>query len=111
MSRVEIKDKIVALLKTLPKDRIQHYTSFRESQLDRFTTGTTVTDIPEKDLKLQYIALRDLANDKYKNYYKLDDKLLRPKGNPEYYERLMSEIKGEKKETFWTAIRTVVFGK
>lgn len=110
MSRVEIKDKILGLLRTLPKDKIQHYASFKDTQIERFS-GAQINEISEKDLKLQYMALRDLVNDKYRNYYKLDEKLLVPKGNPQYYERIMSELKGEKKESFWTAVRTVVFGK
>lgn len=110
MSKVEVKTKILELLKTLPKDQIKHYASFRDVQIERFSSPEA-NEISEKDLKLQYMALRDLVNDKYKNYYKLDDKLLRPKGNPEYYNRLLSELRGEKKESFWTAIRTVVFGK
>ncbi|ODV66867.1 hypothetical protein HYPBUDRAFT_110261 [Hyphopichia burtonii NRRL Y-1933] len=110
-AHAEISQKIVGLLKTLPKDRIKHYASFKEIQLERFQNKALVNQISEKDLHLQYLSLRDLVNDKYRNYYKLDDKLLRPKGNPQYYERLLSEIKGEKKETFMSAIRTVVFGK
>ena len=106
----EITEKILSLLRTLPKDRIKHYASFKETQIERFSSEL-VKDISEKDLKLQYISLRDLVNDKYKNYYKLDDKLLKPKGNPDYYNRILSEIKGEKKETFMTAMRTVIFGK
>lgn len=110
MSKVEIQNKILSLLKTLPKDRIPHYTSFKDVQIQRFSSEA-IKDISEKDLKLQYIALRDMVNDKYKNYYNLDDKLLRPKSNPQYYDRLLNEIKGENKETFFSAIRTVVFGK
>lgn len=107
----DISKKIVDLLRTLPKDRIKHYASFKDVQLERFENPEVIESIPEKDLKLQYISLRDLVNDKYKNYYKLDDKLLKPKGNPQYYDRLLSELKGEKKENFFSAIRTVVFGK
>lgn len=107
----ELAQKIVALLKVLPKDRIAHYASFKDVQLARFQDKETVAQISEKDLKNQYISLRDLVNDKYRNYYKLDDKLLKPKGNPQYYERLLDELKGEKKETFLSAVRTVVFGK
>ncbi|KAI5966423.1 uncharacterized protein KGF55_000732 [Candida pseudojiufengensis] len=110
-AKSQITGKIVQLLKTLPKDRIKHYASFKDSQLKRFENKQILQDISENDLKLQYIALKELVNDKYKNYYKLDDKLLKPKGNPEYYTRLLSEIKGEKKETMFSAIRTVVFGK
>lgn len=110
MSKAELRDKIVTLLKTLPKSRITHYKSFRDTQLKRFSSDK-INDISEKDLKLQYIALRDMVNDKYRNYYKLDDKLLRPKGNPQYYERLMNEINGKSNETWISAIRTVIFGK
>lgn len=111
MSKVEIAEKIVALLKTLPKDRIRHIASFKDVQLERFLNKAVVDKISEQDLRLQYMALRDLVNDKYKNYYKLSDKMLKPKGNPQYYERLMAEIKGENKETWQSAFRTVVFGK
>lgn len=110
-SRSEITQKTISLLKTLPKDRVKHYASFKDVQLARFENPEAVASISEKDLKLQYLSLRDLVNDKYKNYYKLDDKLLKPKGNPEYYNRLLGEIKGEKKESFLTAMRTVIFGR
>lgn len=110
-SKKEIGTKILALLKTLPKDRIQHTANFKESQIARFLNENYITGITEKDLQLQYLSLRDLVNDKYKNYYKLDEKLIRPKGNPHYYERLLTELKGESKETLFTAIKTVIFGK
>merc|ERR1712080_746621 len=103
--------QILSLLKTLPKDGIKHYASFKDTQIDRFSNKEITSNILDHDMRLQYMALRNLVNDKYKRYYKLDDKLLKPKGNPRYYDRIMSEIKGEKKETFWTAIRTVVFGQ
>lgn len=107
----EIAKKIVQLLKTLPKDRIKHYASFKDVQIARFSDSSLIEQISEKDLKLQYVSLRDLVNDKYRNYYKLDDKLLRPKGNPQYYTRLLDELKGENKESFTSALRTVIFGK
>lgn len=110
-TKAQLADKIVSLLKTLPKDRIKHYASFKDLQLERFQKPELVEKISEQDLKLQYISLRDLVNDKYKNYYKLDDKLLKPKGNPQYYERILSEIKGEGKETWMSAMRTVIFGR
>lgn len=94
----------------MPKERIDHKVNLKQVQIQRFSSDA-INDASDEDLRLQYIALRDLVNDKYKNYYKLDDKLLKPKGNPEYYSRLMSELKGEKKESFFTAIRTVIFGK
>lgn len=107
----EITEKILGLLRTLPKDSIKHYASFKDVQLERFQNKEIIDQVSEKDLKLQYISLRDLVNDKYKNYYKLDDKLLKPKGNPAYYDRLIGELRGEKKENFFSAMRTVLFGK
>ncbi|CEP61573.1 Cbp6p LALA0_S03e05886g [Lachancea lanzarotensis] len=62
-------------------------------------------------LQEQTHAVNDLLNNKYKNYYSVGDKLMKPQGNPEYYQRLMDEIEGKQKETFWSAMRTVVFGK
>lgn len=109
--KAQITEKIISLLKTLPKEQIKHYASFKDVQLERFQNKDLMDSVSEEDLKLQYISLRDLVNDKYKNYYKLDDKLLKPKGNPQYYERLLADLRGEKKETLGTAIRTVVFGK
>lgn len=109
--KAQITEKIVSLLRTLPKDTIKHYASFKDVQLERFQDKAFLDSVSEQDLKLQYISLRDLVNDKYKNYYKIDDKLLKPKGNPHYYERLMADLKGEKKESFGSAFRTVVFGK
>lgn len=111
MSKAEITQKILSLLKTLPKDRLKHYASFKDVQIERFLNKEIVDGISENDLRLQYVSLRDLVNDKYRNYYKLDDKLLKPKGNPQYYERLMAELRGEKKESLVSAIRTVVLGK
>lgn len=111
LAKKEITDKILSLLRTLPKDRISHYASFKDVQIERFLNPEKIAKISEQDLKLQYISLRDLVNDKYKNLYKLDDKLLKPKGNPRYYDRILSEIKGEKKETWGDAIRTVYYGK
>lgn len=108
--RTEIIEKTLSLLKSLPKERIKHYASFKDVQLEKYS-GDAIKNVSEKELELQYIALRDLVNDKYKNYYKLDDKLLKPKGNPQYYDRILSELKGEKKETFGSALRTVLFGK
>lgn len=59
----------------------------------------------------QIKSLDNIMSNKYKNYYDVGDKLYRPNGNPQYYQRLMDEIEGKKKETIFTAFRTVVFGK
>lgn len=111
MSKRETAGKIVNLIKTLPKDNLKHYTLFKDVQLQRFQDELVVDAISEKDLKLQYASLRDLVNDKYKNYYPVGDKLLKPKSNPAYYDRLMAEIRGEKRELLMLAIKMVYTGK
>lgn len=110
-SKAHLTQEILSLLKTLPKERLKHYASFKDVQIERFSNPQIVSGISENDLRLQYMSLRELVNDKYRNYYKLDDKLLKPKGNPKYYDRILSEIKGEKKETWFSAIRTVLAGR
>lgn len=111
MSKRECASKIVNLLKTLPQENLKHYTVFKDVQLQRFQDELVVDAISEKDLKLQYASLRDLVNDKYKNYYPLGDKMLKPKSNPAYYERLMADIRGEKRETLALALKMVYTGK
>ncbi|SCU88201.1 LAMI_0D09164g1_1 [Lachancea mirantina] len=59
----------------------------------------------------QIRSLQALLSNKNKNYYDVGDKLYKPAGNPIYYQRLLDEIEGKKKETFLTALRTVLFGK
>lgn len=66
----------------------------------------------EEVLRSQYSSLKLIIDNKYQNLYRIkDDKLLTPKGNPEYYTRLLAELNGEKKETKMSAARTVVFGR
>ncbi|SCV04562.1 LANO_0G10968g1_1 [Lachancea nothofagi CBS 11611] len=72
--------------------------------------------IPEEQFTAETIqeqaqSLNTILSNKYRDYYSVGDKLLKPQGNPVYYQRLMDEIEGKKKETFWTAMRTVVLGK
>ncbi|QLQ78849.1 hypothetical protein HG537_0B01970 [Torulaspora globosa] len=72
--------------------------------------------LPDDELSVQSIeeqirALNSLMSNKFKNYYEVGDKLYKPAGNPQYYQRILDEIEGKKKETFLSAFRTVVFGK
>lgn len=72
--------------------------------------------LPDDELSVQSIeeqikSLNALTSNKYKNYYDVGDKLYKPAGNPQYYQRILDEIEGKKKETFMSAFRTVVFGK
>ncbi|CAH02320.1 Cbp6 [Kluyveromyces lactis] len=65
----------------------------------------------DTQIQEQIRSLNAIMSDKYKNYYAVGDKLYKPAGNPIYYKRLHDEIEGKGKETFFTAMRTVVFGK
>ncbi|KAH3902949.1 related to Cytochrome B pre-mRNA-processing protein 6 [Saccharomycodes ludwigii] len=59
----------------------------------------------------QIKSLKALCENKYKTYYDVGNKLYRPAGNPNYYQRLLDELDGKRKENIFTAFRTVVFGK
>ncbi|CCD22958.1 Cbp6p NDAI_0A08040 [Naumovozyma dairenensis CBS 421] len=65
----------------------------------------------EQSIQEQINSMNNLVSNKYKNYYKLGDKLYKPAGNPTYYQRIMDELQGKKKETLLSAARTVIFGK
>lgn len=65
----------------------------------------------EESLLHQIKALKSIESNKYRDYYNPTDKLLKPQGNPRYYERLIAEINGEGKENFITGMKTVILGK
>lgn len=72
--------------------------------------------LPDESLTVQSVeeqikALNALSTNKYKKYYDVGDKLYKPAGRPEYYQRVLDEVEGKQKETFMSAFRTVVFGK
>ncbi|CDK29973.1 unnamed protein product [Kuraishia capsulata CBS 1993] len=142
-----VKEKarqLIKLLEKLPDDRVKHFASFKQTQIDKFnpiaglqSTSTKkrsrgITDIvktsviqtevteprpiktdlyTEPVLDRQIVALKNILNDKHSKFYPLGDKLLRPKGNPNYYDRLVDNLTGEKKENFLRGMWTVVTGK
>ncbi|KAG7661448.1 uncharacterized protein J8A68_005026 [[Candida] subhashii] len=106
-----IQKKILTTLESIPKDRLKHYASFKDSQIKRFNDKEFITSLSEQELNEQYLAISRIAKNKYRDYYKISDKLLTPKGNPEYYKKIMAEINGESKENIFTAFKHVVFGK
>lgn len=67
--------------------------------------------LTEQSINEQISALNTLTSNKFKKYYDVGDKLYRPAGNPNYYQRIMDEIEGKKKESFTSALRTVFFGR
>lgn len=68
-------------------------------------------NLTEQSIQEQIRALTNIANNKYKQYYDVGAKLYKPAGNPTYYQRIVDEIEGKQKETFFSAMRTVLFGK
>ncbi|ODV87887.1 hypothetical protein CANARDRAFT_185133, partial [[Candida] arabinofermentans NRRL YB-2248] len=83
--------KIIALLEKLPTDKVKHYASFRLSQIERFFDYKK--DLySEEILEQQFKSLKNIADGKWGQYYPLSDKLLVPKGNPNYYETLLSSV-------------------
>lgn len=136
---MSLANSLIKKIENLPYERLKHSISFKESQYERLRhliNGPKKYDIVNKkpsvkelifkkqaqidpakekftetQLKQMIAALDSLKANKFKTYYEVGDKLNKPAGNPEYYQRLLSEIKGEGKETWISAIRTVVFGK
>ncbi|QLG70265.1 hypothetical protein HG535_0A02030 [Zygotorulaspora mrakii] len=83
----------------------------QKNLLKKMQSAMVNEDLTEQSIKEQISALNTLTTDKYKQYYDVSDKLYKPQGNPQYYKRILDEIEGKKKETFMTALRTVILGK
>lgn len=67
----------------------------------------------EDILKQQYKSLKNIHDNKWGNYYALSNKLHEPKGNPNYYVRLLGDVNkgGQKKEGIFTAFKTIISGR
>lgn len=65
----------------------------------------------EEGCRRQLASLKRLLANEAGDKYKAGEVLLRPQGNPEYYERLVRELDGEGNETLGSAIRVVMRGK
>lgn len=83
----------------------------QKSMLKKFADTIPEEEMSEETILQQIRALKTLQSNKFKNLYEVGDKLYKPAGNPDYYQRILDELSGKKKETFMSAIRTVVFGK
>ncbi|KAG0681998.1 hypothetical protein C6P40_003003 [Pichia californica] len=67
----------------------------------------------EDILKQQYKSIKSIHENKWGNYYAISSKLHEPKGNPNYYSRLLGDINagGQKKEGIFTAFKTIISGR
>ena len=123
----EAAKQLVGVLEKFPAERIRHIVSFKSSQIERFkrVAGLSGTDGWNESKKASIDEIKDiisrtsaplglqntLMSNKYKTYYDVGDKLYKPAGRPNYYQRILDEVQGKQKETFFSAFRTVVFGK
>ncbi|GMG20942.1 unnamed protein product [Ambrosiozyma monospora] len=64
-------------------------------------------------LTQQYISLKNIGDNKWSKFYPIGDKLLQPKGNPNYYTRLMGDVEkgGQTRESIFDAFKTILTGK
>lgn len=64
-------------------------------------------------IKQQYKSLKNIHENKWVNYYAISNKLYEPKGNPNYYNRLLGDVNqgGQKKEGLFTAFKTIISGR
>ncbi|KAL6941861.1 hypothetical protein ACO0QE_003020 [Hanseniaspora vineae] len=83
----------------------------QKSMLKKFADTIPEEQMSEETILQQIKALKTLQSNKFNNMYDVGDKLYRPAGNPDYYQRILDELAGKKKETFMSAVRTVIFGK
>ena len=83
----------------------------QKSVLKKFAQAVPQENWNQTLLTQQLNALSSLKNNTYKKMYDVTDKLYKPEGNPEYYQRLYDEITGKSKENFFTAMKTVISGK
>ncbi|GMM28184.1 Cbp6 protein [Martiniozyma asiatica (nom. inval.)] len=67
----------------------------------------------EEIIKQQYNSLKSIHNNKWGKYYQVSNKMLEPKGNSNYYNRLLEDVDqgGQKREGLITAFRTILTGK
>lgn len=83
----------------------------QKSVLKKFAQAVPQENWNQTLLTQQLNALNSLNNNTYKKMYDVTDKLYKPEGNPQYYQRLYDEITGKSKENFFTAMKTVISGK
>lgn len=64
-------------------------------------------------LKQQYKSFKNIHENKWGNFYQIGSKLHEPKGNPNYYTRLLGDVNkgGQKKEGIFTAFKTIISGR
>jgi cytochrome b pre-mRNA-processing protein 6 len=67
----------------------------------------------EDILTQQYKSLKNIHSNKWGDLYAVSNKLLEPKGNPNYYQRLLGDVNngGQKKEGILTAFKTILTGR
>ncbi|ODV58602.1 Cbp6p ASCRUDRAFT_72530 [Ascoidea rubescens DSM 1968] len=138
---VEASRALIRQINLLPYEKLKPSISFKESQYERYrkianlpqqfeipyikpaisevdfkdeprdNNTESLKTLTLKDFERQINSLKSLSENKFKKYYEVGDKLYKPNGKPEYYERLMKEINGESKAGIFTALKEVFFRK
>ncbi|KAH3680343.1 hypothetical protein WICMUC_000410 [Wickerhamomyces mucosus] len=91
--------------KTSISDIVAQVNPYKIKELEIKADESSIT---EESIIQQIKALKNLKDNKYRDYYYVTDKLLRPQGNSTYYERLLADINGESKENLYTGLKTVL---
>lgn len=111
-SKTTLQDKHISL--TELKDMVTRTSSplgLQKTMLNKLQETLLKDQLDSFAIKEQITSLKNVMNNKYRDYYQVGDKLMKPAGNPEYYERLLNEITGKSKESFLSALKVVFFGK
>lgn len=101
-------DSLIKLIKLFPEEKLKPNIAFKNFYYDVFENENKI-NMTEDQIKMQYIALKSLIENKYKNYYSIDDKILKPKSNPDYYLFLLSEVMGTKKASLFYRFKKAFF--
>ncbi|AEY95844.1 FADL372Wp [Eremothecium gossypii FDAG1] len=83
----------------------------RKDLLKKMANAMPQEHFTPTSIEQQRLALERILSNRYKTHYEVGDKLYKPAGKPQYYERLLAEVQGRSKESLLTAMRTVLFGK
>lgn len=103
--------QLSSVLKKWPDDSHKVYSSFREAQLKLYKTSTP-SDLPSAEtLELRTEAANKLLDNFNASRFAPNPRILKPDGNPMYYNLIMREASGkEAKSSLFTAIYNTIFG-
>lgn len=103
--------QLVNVIKKWPDDTHKVYNSFRNAQLKLYQTNTP-SDLPSPEtLELRTQAANNLLQNTYASKFAPNPRILKPDGNPLYYELIQREANKEQpKLGLLAAINNTLFG-